>query len=44
MSYKGQAAGIQDLLNTIKAKTGYDSALCAKAWLKTEEVPTAACK
>jgi aminopeptidase N len=35
----GKAAGVQDLLDEIKAVTGYDPAACATAWLRSEPVP-----
>lgn len=37
--YKGKAAGIDDLLDTIKAETDYDAEACAIAWLRSEDVP-----
>jgi hypothetical protein len=32
---------MQDMLDTVKAETGYDPAVCAARWLRTPEVPTA---
>jgi hypothetical protein len=38
-AHLGQAAGMQDLLDTIEAETGYDPTACADAWLRSEEAP-----
>jgi len=37
--YQGKAAHMSDMLDTIKADTGYDAAACAKTWLKDAAVP-----
>jgi len=37
--FRGQAASMEDLLDTIAAQTGYDPSACAEAWLRVEEVP-----
>jgi aminopeptidase N len=34
-----EAAGVQDLLDEVKAVTGYDPTACAQAWLRSEAVP-----
>lgn len=40
MAHRGQAARMQDLLDTIEAETGYDPTACAAAWLRGTTVPT----
>jgi hypothetical protein len=35
----GQAAGMQDMLDTIKAETGFDPSALAEAWLKSLGTP-----
>ena len=42
MANVGKAAGMQDLLDMVKLKTGYDPTVCATAWLKTDAAPTGA--
>lgn len=37
--YTGQAAGMQDMLDTIKAETGFDPAPLAQGWLKSLGTP-----
>ena len=37
---RGQAAGMDDLIGTIIATTGYDPTVCADAWLRQEAIPT----
>jgi aminopeptidase N len=37
--HRGRAAGMSDLLDTIREVTGYDPASCATAWLRSEPVP-----
>lgn len=37
--YKGKAAGVSELLDTIKAETDYDAEACAIAWLREEDPP-----
>lgn len=39
IKYQEKAAGMQDLLDEVKAVTGYDPEVCAAAWLKAEPVP-----
>ncbi|MCA9676152.1 MAG: peptidase M1 [Kofleriaceae bacterium] len=39
MRYRGEAAGMQDMLDTIEAETGWDPTACATKWLRTAEVP-----
>jgi len=34
-----EAAGMQDLLDTIEAETGWDPTACAEKWLRTNAVP-----
>ncbi len=38
-AWAGQAAGMQDMLDTIQAETGWDPTACAAAWLRAEQVP-----
>jgi aminopeptidase N len=38
-TYAGQAAGMQDMLDTIKAETGFDPAQLADGWLKSLKTP-----
>jgi len=38
--YKGKAARMQDLLDVIKAETGYDPQACALKWLRSNDAPT----
>jgi len=35
----GQAARFSDLLDQVKAQSGYDAAACAASWLKSAAVP-----
>jgi hypothetical protein len=37
--YKGKSAKMQDLLDEIKATSGYDPNACAQAWLRSDAVP-----
>jgi hypothetical protein len=37
--FGGQAAGVQDMLDTIKAETGYDPTDLAKSWLRSLGAP-----
>ncbi len=37
--YAGKAAGMQDMLDTIEAMTGYDPSVCAVQWLRSEFPP-----
>ncbi|MCU7930467.1 MAG: peptidase M1 [Candidatus Thiodiazotropha sp. (ex Codakia rugifera)] len=39
MAYKGEYAGMQDLLDNIMIYTGYDPTDCANAWLRTASLP-----
>ncbi len=38
-AWAGKAAGMQDMLDTIEAETGWDPTACAEAWLRSEQVP-----
>jgi aminopeptidase N len=38
----GKAAGMQDVLDQVKADTGYDPTACAAAWLRASSIPSAA--
>ena len=42
LAHVGGAAGMQDLVDFVHAKTGYDASPCATAWLWTEATPTGA--
>jgi aminopeptidase N len=37
--YKGKAAKMQDLLDEVKAVSGYDPNACATSWLRSDAVP-----
>ena len=39
--HKGQAATMQDMLDTIEQQSGWDPTTCADAWLRAEELPVA---
>ncbi|HMY21646.1 MAG TPA: hypothetical protein PKA58_35230, partial [Polyangium sp.] len=39
MKNKGRAAKMQDLLDEIKAISGYDPQACALAWLRSDALP-----
>ncbi|TWO73209.1 M1 family metallopeptidase [Caenimonas sedimenti] len=39
--HAGQAARMQDLLDTVRQETGYDPAACAASWLRSSTIPTA---
>ena len=41
--YVGQAASMQDLLDTIHTVSGYDPTSCAHDWLRVEPVGPVAC-
>ena len=41
VKYRGKAAGLQDLVDEIKASSGYDATACATAWLRQDAVPKA---
>lgn len=37
--YTGQAARMQDLLDTVRQETGYDASACAASWLRSTTIP-----
>jgi aminopeptidase N len=37
--YRGEEAGMQDMLDTIETNTGWDPTACAVKWLQTDAVP-----
>jgi len=39
-AHDGEAAGVADLVDAIRATSGYDATACAQAWLATRAVPT----
>jgi len=39
LQHRGKAAGVQQLLDAVRAETGYDAAACAEAWLRSAAVP-----
>lgn len=41
-AHQGGAARMQDMLDTIKASTGYDATACAQSWLRATDVIPAA--
>ncbi|HUH04419.1 MAG TPA: M1 family aminopeptidase [Kofleriaceae bacterium] len=41
LAHRGQAARMQDLLDTVQTATGYDPNPCATAWLRGTTIPTA---
>lgn len=38
-SFRGRAAGMNDLLDAIRAQTGFDPRACAEAWLRRDPLP-----
>lgn len=38
-TYRGSAAGMQDLLDVVATETGYDPTECADAWLRSADLP-----
>ncbi len=38
-AHRTEAAGMQDMLDTIEAETGWDPTACAEGWLRSEAIP-----
>lgn len=39
-AHKNEAAGMADMLATLKTETGYDPSACAERWLRSTTLPT----
>ena len=39
-AHDGEAAGVADLVDAVRATSGYDAAACAQAWLAQRAIPT----